>query len=155
MHILIVVLSGCYQGVCYVKHVPCNNIHLKILFHVIIILFSWKIRVVCCIYQKMFLKFWKPLKWFPKLGVNGKDFQVPKIMQKSKLNLKSRNMAYGHCLKCLLLYRAISIMRWLSKIFIPTKFMKIKLLKYGQNFTEMTKKKGKSGITQKLAYGYG
>ena len=34
------------------------------------------------------------------------------------------------------------------------KFMKIKLLKYGQNFTEMPMKKAKSGITQKSAYGY-
>ena len=33
------------------------------------------------------------------------------------------------------------------------KFMEIKLLKCGQSFTEMTLKKDKSGITEKLAYG--
>ena len=39
------------------------------------------------------LKILKTFELVSKTGFNGKDFQVPKIMQKSKLNLKSRNMA--------------------------------------------------------------
>ena len=42
LHILVVILSGCYLKVCYVNHVAW---HLR------------KTNVVCCIRQKMFLTF--------------------------------------------------------------------------------------------------
>ena len=64
LHILVAILSGCCLRVCYVKHVAMH---------------SSKTNVVCCICQKMFLKFCKPVKWCSKLL---------SVVQNSKLKLR-------------------------------------------------------------------
>ena len=91
--------------------------------------------------------------------VSGDNFQEPKINQKSNLNLKLRNMVL-RTLPCRLFSDlecdfnneivAEDLHSFQVTKEVITWFMKIRLFRYGQYFTQMTLKKGKSGVRQKL-----
>ena len=110
------------------------------------------------------LKILKSFEVVFKTVVSGKDFQDPKIMQKSKLNLKLRNMVLRPLPQRLfggipcdsnneIVTENLHSYQLIKEII--DKFMKIRHLRYGQHFTELTMKRGKCRIRQKLGYGYG
>ena len=92
-----------------------------------------------------------------KTVVGGEDFKNPKIMQKSKLKLRNTVLRslpeiLSGGITCNFNSKMVAEdchSYQLTKEIVD-KFMKIRLLRYGQYLTEMTKKKGKSGIRQKL-----
>ena len=94
-----------------------------------------------------------------KTVVSGDNFQNTKILQKSNLKLKLKIMVLLTSpaglfsdLPCDFNDEMVIEDRHSHQLTkeIIGRFIKIRLLRYGQYFTEMTVKKGKSGIRQKL-----